>query len=339
MKNIKDQKGAISLFVILAMLFFLAFILGAFSITSRRNATQLEAVRETAKIYSSGVDANTLYDSMLATTPNTTIPITTFEQLKEAKRIEESATAIQTNYTINGKLYTYKKDASYVLANDIILDMTSEINGKSDITIYDYLLYDKENYNINLNNHNIYYRLSDGSLWKCIFYHNIGTTNNKNLFISNSEAGKSYKADKYSILDSGIDEFRYSWSTNTNYEFLLTYNCVSDKFDITNKKYQRWRQTNNPTKETSSETEDTATAIGYEGVTENLGKMNETDYWGGLTLSSTSATESAYLNGSVGNATCFYAVGVRTWYATNGIPTSSTAGDSARECLLFIRVK
>ena len=83
MKNIKNQKGAISLFVILAMLFFLAFILGAYSIASRRNSAQLETVRETAKIYSSGVDANSLYDSMLATTPNTTIPITTFEQLKE----------------------------------------------------------------------------------------------------------------------------------------------------------------------------------------------------------------------------------------------------------------
>ncbi|MFG6318709.1 MAG: hypothetical protein K1W33_02445, partial [Clostridia bacterium] len=175
MKNIKNEKGAISLFVILAMLFFLAFILGAYSIASRRNSAQLETVRETAKIYSSGVDANSLYDSMLATTPNTTIPITTFEQLKEAKRVQENAT-LQTNYTINGKLYTYKKGASYVLANDIILNMESEIHGKSDISIYDYILYDKNNYNIDLNNHNIYYKLKDGSLWKCIFYQDIGTS-------------------------------------------------------------------------------------------------------------------------------------------------------------------
>ena len=48
MKNIKNQKGAISLFVILAMLFFLAFMLGVFSITTRRNAAQLEAVSRTA---------------------------------------------------------------------------------------------------------------------------------------------------------------------------------------------------------------------------------------------------------------------------------------------------
>lgn len=333
MKNIKSQKGAISLFVILAMLFFLAFILGAYSITSRRNSAQLETVRETAKIYSSGIDANSLYDSMLATTPNTTIPITTIEQLKEAKRIEESASVIQTNYTINGKLYTYKKDASYVLANDIILDMAKEIHNKSDVTIYDYILYDKTTYNINLNNHNIYYKLSDGSLWKCIFYQDIGTAEASANKFTSVNAGKYYTADRYSILASGIDEFRQSWSSNTNYEFLLTYSCVSGKFDINNKKYQRWRQTNNPTKENIADGDGSAKAAGYYGITEGLGTTN---YWGGLTLSTSSA---CYLNGSVGHGNWFYAVGAYDWHSTNGIPSSDTVGGSARECLLFVRVK
>lgn len=335
MKNIKNQKGAISLFVILAMLFFLAFILGAYSIASRRNSAQLETVRETAKIYSSGVDANSLYDSMLATTPNTTIPITTFEQLKEAKRVQENAT-LQTNYTINGKLYTYKKGASYVLANDIILNMESEIHGKSDISIYDYILYDKNNYNIDLNNHNIYYKLKDGSLWKCIFYQDIGTSQASANKFTSANAGKCYTADKYSILANGIDEFRQSWSSNTNYEFLLTYSCVSGKFDITNKKYQRWKQTNNPTKETCTEGDGSAKAVGYESVTEGLGTGN---FWGGLTLSSPSAVTSCYLNGSVGHGNWFYAVGAYSWHSTYGIPSSDAVGGSARECLLFVRIK
>jgi hypothetical protein len=250
MKNIKNQKGAISLFVVLAMLFFLAFMLGVFAIASRRNASQLEAVRETAKIYSSGSDANSIYDSMLATSSDVVVPITTVEQLKKVKEVVKNNTT--TNYTINGKLYTYTKETNYMLANDIILDFSTEINGQSNITIYDYMLYDNTTpYNIDMNNHNIYYKLSDGSLWKCIFYQNIGTSaSSANLFASNDEAGKSYTEKKYSILANGIDEFRNTWSENENYEFLLTYNCISQKFDINNSIYQRWRQTNNPTKET-----------------------------------------------------------------------------------------
>ncbi len=66
MKRLKNQKGAISVFVILAMLFFLAFMIGTYTITTRRNAAQLDAARETTKIYQMGVDPNTAYDSLLS---------------------------------------------------------------------------------------------------------------------------------------------------------------------------------------------------------------------------------------------------------------------------------
>ncbi|MFG6318768.1 MAG: hypothetical protein K1W33_02745, partial [Clostridia bacterium] len=182
-------------------------------------------------------------------------------------------------------------------------------------------------------NHNIYYKLKDGSLWKCIFYQDIGTSQASANKFTSANAGKYYTADRYSILANGIDEFRNTWSPDTNYEFLLTYSCVSSKFDITNKKYQRWRQTNNPTKEFIADGDGSAKAAGYYGVTEGLGTTN---FWGGLTLSSSSA---CYLNGSVGHGNWFYAIGAYNWHSTNGIPTSDTVGGSARECLLFVRVK
>lgn len=343
MRNIKNQKGAISLFVILAMLFFLAFMLGVFSITTRRNAAQLEAVRETAKIYSSGIDANAVYDSMLATSTDVVIPISTKEQLVKVRDI--TGTSTTANYTINGKLYTYRDKASYMLANDIILDLASEIQGKNDIAIYDYMLYDKSKYKINLNNHNIYYKLSDGSLWKCVFYQDIGTSSSSaNRFASTTEAGKYYTADKYSILYNGVDEFKKPWTSGKDsFEFLLTYSCnfvtsgstTTGYFDINGKKYQRWRQDKNPAKESVSDGNSSATASGYTAIHTGLGTGN---YWGGLTLSTYA---NAYINGSVGHGNWFYAVGVcsTAWHSTYGIPTSNTVGGSARECLLFVRAK
>lgn len=337
MKNIKNQKGAISLFVVLSMLFFLAFMLGVFSITTRRNAAQVEAIRETAKIYSSGLSADNVYDSIIPTTgiSNLAIPISTIGQLEKIKEIIDSGTGT-ANYSINGKSYQYTKDGNYYLANDIILDMNTELDGKENITIYDYMLYDTK-YKINMNNHNIYYKLSDNTLWKCIFYQDIGTNkdNSDNRFSGADDAGKSFSADKYSILTSGIEEFKYKWRENKYYEFLLTYSCNSGKF--TNTKYNRWLQTNNPMKEQKSDTTDgAAVADGYEGIVTTLGTGN---YWGGLNLSTASST--CLLDGSVGHGNWFYAVGVykNKWYNTYGIPTSSAAGDSARECILFIRAK
>ena len=45
-KNISSQKGAISLFVMLSMLFFLMFMLGVYTIVSRRNQAQIQATTQ-----------------------------------------------------------------------------------------------------------------------------------------------------------------------------------------------------------------------------------------------------------------------------------------------------
>jgi len=357
MKNIKSQKGAISLFVVLSMLFFLAFMLGVFSITARRNAAQLEAVRETAKIYSSGVDANTLYDSMVSSTSGVAIPITTIDQLKDAKRLAEGTSTTETvNYTINGKLYSYKKGESYYLANDIILDMKSEINGKnaSDLKLYDYILYKPSTYKISLNNHNIYYKLSDGTLWKCIFYQAIGTKsayNNVSKSYNDSKyAGKQASANLYSILDNGVEQFAKTRNTTNgttyNYEFLLMYDnyISSGKYVFNTDIYNRWGQNNNPAKEKEDTTSNTLTPVAgyttnFAGASTSLGSTN----FCGLALSSHS---NAFLEANVGNTSWWYTVGSVGWYSSDnsrGIPatqnTATTMSQTANECLLFVRAK
>lgn len=324
----KNQKGAISLFVLLSMLFFLAFMMGAYAFISRRSTSQIESLKETQAIYNSGLSASDIYDSILVGT-DAVIPISNKEQLIRISQIEDTTT--EASYIINDKLYTYKDGANYVLQNDIILDLKSEINGKNNINIYDYLLY-SDKYNIDANGHNVYYSNTDGSVWKCISYQNIGVSESKNLF-SNIEGntnyyGKSYTSKLYSILENGIDNYKKAWDENTNFEFMLMYNCYEGNFDST--KYNRWRQTNNPKDETALNDDNEAKekVTGFVSVTEDgLGTDN---YFGGLIK----ATTASYLKAIVGETN--YPIAL-TSVTNNQI--NVVDNNTATEYLLFVRVK
>lgn len=349
MSKIKNQKGAISLFVMLSMLFFLAFMLGAFSLVNRRNATQVEALKETKEIYSSGASAKDTYDAIVSNS-NSVVPISTKEQL--AKAIEIEGTTTTANYIVNGKLYTYQKNASYVLQNDIILDLNTELNEKnasSGVKVYDYALYSSK-YKIDANGHSIYYiKNDDKSLWKCVFYQNIGT-DKKNVFSKDSTredyAGRSYQDSRFSILDDGIKIYQNKWdNTNLSYEFMLMYNNNNQKFSTS--QYNRWRQTNSPVDEKNDSNTAVHTVTGYNdtftGASTVLSKNGTTTYnnWGGLCTSSSTAS---YLDGSVGDSGYYYSVGSVIAWGTYGIPVSEKANttsfqNSASECLLFVRVR
>lgn len=333
-RNIKNQKGAISLFVLLSMMFFMAFMLGAFTLVNRRNATQMEALTETQKIYSNRPSAREQYDSIFVESGTSVVPITNIDQLKQAK----SATgATKYRYLINGKIYTYQSGATYVLQNDIILDFDDTFNGKnnlsSDDKILDYLLY-ASTYDINLNGHSIYYyRKADNTTWKLVFYQNIGTSSASNLFTS-SNVGRNADTTKFSILDGGISAYSKPWATNENYEFILMYSSNSGKFS--KDKYNRWRQTNDPTKETiANVTSGTATATGFKSITNAI--VGTGDVWGGLAKST--STADCYLDGSTGSNSNTFSVGSYKFISSNGISTSAGADTTAKECLLFVRYK
>lgn len=381
-KNIKNEKGAISLFVLLSMMFFLAFMLGAFTLVNRRNAVQIESLTETKRIYSNKASAKDQYDAIFVSSSNSLVPITNIDQLEKVKMVSDGT--VQYKYLINGKIYTYEKDATYVLQNDIIIDLDDTINGKNNLQniLYDYVLYNSS-YKVNLNGHSIYYRMkSDGSLWKLVFYQNIGTISNKHLFsytdsTSTDYYGKSYSPNLFSILDNVISPYSNTWDTNENFEFLLAYNNTSEKFNIQNGIYNRWRQTNSPIKDTETvttetETEGTETTTieitasnvatgythdftggtaklaGYNGTAFSYESLETYGYWGGLMISSTngSSTPKCYLDGSVGSAKIYYPVGITTKYFPDDFDgnfsmeiSSSGTNNTATECLLFVRYK
>ena len=59
-KDLKNQKGAISIFVLMAMLFFLVTMLGVYTITSKRAQTQTESVELVKEKYYTGRRTSTL---------------------------------------------------------------------------------------------------------------------------------------------------------------------------------------------------------------------------------------------------------------------------------------
>lgn len=361
-KNKNNQNGAISLFVLISMMFFLAFILGTYTIASRRKSVQIQDLSDTQRIYSRTASAKDQYDSIFLTdSTNSLVPITNLEQLKIVKNVYDGTAKYK--YFINGKIYTFEKDSNFVLKNDIILDLEDTINEKNNLQdiIYDYMLYNSS-YNLNSNGYSIYYKKDDGSIWKLISYQNIGSINSSNLFSSDSASanyyGKSYSSKLFSIMEDGISSYSNNWicldNTTRNFEFMLMYTRTSSQIFDTSK-YNRWRQTYDPSKikdKFFSSSEVDGYTINFEGgTTEGLGTGKDAlDMWGGLARprSTSSYGEKSYLTGSMGTY-WYYAVGVTEWYkktlltnSTYGIPTSRTTGeneDSATECLFFVRYK
>lgn len=153
--------------------------------------------------------------------------------------------------------------------------------------------------------------LSDGSLWKLIFYHDC--RNGTVLFSSAAEAQHCDEPYKYSILDE-MDKFRRS---DGAYEFLLYYPEISAT------KYNRWSQTINPTAEFLGDGgDDTKKVEGYTAI-----HVDYTDvHWGGLERQNSDATSTnaCYLNGSCNHNNWFYAIGsYEKWF--DGMPGPDSA--------------
>ena len=112
----KSEKGATTLFVLIAGLSFIAFLTTVLAISAVRRQSQLEATKQSKEIYSKG-DANTIYENFFAS--DGAVPIYTFEQFKKICTGEQVAINEE-----NGKYYTFSNDAVYVLMNDLIGENT-----------------------------------------------------------------------------------------------------------------------------------------------------------------------------------------------------------------------
>lgn len=149
--NLKKQTGAISVFVMMAMLFFLLTILGIYLISTKRAQAQTEAFRMAQERYYSEDAASIYNDKMANLEPNGKIPIYTKEQLwsiGEPKKIE-----------IEGKMYDFSEPDSsnkYELKNDIIINIPESepleiFNGNIEMNGYGIYYFYKGNYYIPAN--------------------------------------------------------------------------------------------------------------------------------------------------------------------------------------------
>lgn len=106
----RREKGSITLFVLIAMMFFIMALIGMFALASNRAKNEKALSKQVQDMYGAG-DAAAIYGSYIGGEIG---PIYTIDQLKKIKSGE--------HITINeegGKVYTFATDTGYVLRNDL----------------------------------------------------------------------------------------------------------------------------------------------------------------------------------------------------------------------------
>ncbi len=121
--NIKNERGSLTLFVAISMLFFMTFLLTLYISTTNQQKTQLEITARIKETYEQDLDnIEEVYNSFVGNENN--IPIYNANQLKkigsgESVYIEQE-----------GKYYKFGLDSSYFLKNNIELNKyTMDTNG------------------------------------------------------------------------------------------------------------------------------------------------------------------------------------------------------------------
>lgn len=108
---IKNQKGAITLLVLVSMLFFVAFLASTYMILSNKAQTQIEMTQQTEKLYNS-INATDLYNSYFG---DEIIPIYTVEQLLIIQELTvETPQKIQINETGRKNIYFFNRCNIYI---------------------------------------------------------------------------------------------------------------------------------------------------------------------------------------------------------------------------------
>lgn len=161
-KKLKSQKGAISVFVMITMLFFLVTIVGAYMISSRRAQSQSEALEMAQDKYYKDGEEEVIYDSKIM---NSSVknPVYTKEHYWA---IGEDA-AVE----IDGKVYDFSSTdyANYELQNDIIINMETDLKNSK---FKDDLFYGDE---ISKNGHEVLYYYQ-GKYYVPVAYNDGGTS-------------------------------------------------------------------------------------------------------------------------------------------------------------------
>ena len=108
--KLKEEKGSITLFVVIAMFAFVLFSLATYTLLSRRSQTQTDLISEIKNMYGNVSE----YDEYKSYFDGEIVPIYNAEELKKVGSGEKIAISKE-----NGKIYTFSDTATYVLKNDI----------------------------------------------------------------------------------------------------------------------------------------------------------------------------------------------------------------------------
>lgn len=156
-RKFKCEKGAISLFVMAAMLFFLVSVVGVYAISSKRAQTQTEALDVVQDKYYMEGEESTKYDSKIMSS-SAKIPIYTKEQFWS---IGEDC-----SIEIEGKVYDFSNTnyANYELQNDIVINVETDLKASK---FKDDLYYGEDT--ISKNGHQILYYY-DGEYYLPVAY-------------------------------------------------------------------------------------------------------------------------------------------------------------------------
>lgn len=139
-----------------------------------------------------------------------------------------------------------------------------------------------------------------GCTWVRVFHHNSSNGLIDNMFADETEVAKVNLPNKQSVLGY-LDTITIADPT-IKYEFLLEYPEVTG--------YNRWYQSENPWTTTVANGTGDEVAPGYRAIHISW----DTNYWGGLTKSTSTATA---LNGSVGHSNWYFAIGAyQCWPAS-----------------------
>lgn len=112
MKMLRNEKGAITIIVLVSVLFMVSFLISSYVIIANKVQAQKEVIAETKRIYESDKSMEEIYNSYF--NENGIIPIYTKEQYLEIGK--------NKIFKINDKYYTFSTIGTYILINGFEFD-------------------------------------------------------------------------------------------------------------------------------------------------------------------------------------------------------------------------
>lgn len=94
----KKENGAISIFVLIAMLFFLAFIMVSYNTVQEKGKTQQGTTQVLTDLYDADEDINAVYSRIYS---NTTVDLNTVTKTREQNEVVNTANYI----AVDGVIY------------------------------------------------------------------------------------------------------------------------------------------------------------------------------------------------------------------------------------------